>query len=111
LEKWNCILLRNDGPASTLKTPEGRKYKTGDLGNPDLRPNLIYDYKGCKPPPHGWAVSLETMKKMDKEGRLEFPKKPGGRLMRRPFWMNGRESQSNLSGMIFPRLIHRPQSD
>lgn len=67
------------------KTPDGRVYKLGDIGNPDFRPNLIYDYKGCKPPSNGWAVSLETMKKMDAEGRLEFPKKPGGRLMRRQF--------------------------
>lgn len=63
----------------------GRRYKTGDLGNPAPRPNLRYEYKGCKPPPNGWAVSLETMMKMDEEGRLEFPSKPGGRLMRRQF--------------------------
>ena len=66
-------------------TPDGRQYKLGDLGNPDYRPTLIYEYKGCKPPANGWAVSLETMKKMDEEGRLEFPKKAGGRLMRRQF--------------------------
>ena len=66
-------------------TPEGRRYKVDNLGNPDYRPNLIYDYKGCKPPANGWAVSLERMKQMDAEGRLEFPKKPGGRLMRRQF--------------------------
>lgn len=64
---------------------QGRQYKTGDLGNPAYRPNLIYEYKGHKPPPNGWAVSLETMKKMDQEGRLEFPTKTGGRLMRRQF--------------------------
>lgn len=66
-------------------TPEGRRYKVDNLGNPDYRPNLIYEYKGCKPPANGWAVSLERMKQMDSEGRLEFPKKPGGRLMRRQF--------------------------
>lgn len=63
----------------------GRRYKTGDLGNPAPRPTLRYEYKGCKPPPNGWAVSLETMERMDAEGRLEFPAKPGGRLMRRQF--------------------------
>lgn len=66
-------------------TPEGRRYKLGDLGNPDYRPTLVYEYKGCKPPANGWAVSLPTMKKMDEEGRLEFPKKTDGRLMRRQF--------------------------
>lgn len=64
---------------------EGRIYKLGDLGNPEYRPNLIYDYKGCKPPANGWAVALSTMERMDQEGRLEFPKKEGGRLMRRQF--------------------------
>uniref|UniRef100_UPI0013EC118B site-specific DNA-methyltransferase n=1 Tax=Desulfovibrio sp. ZJ369 TaxID=2709793 RepID=UPI0013EC118B len=63
----------------------GRKYKLGDLGNPEYRPNLIYEYKGCLPPANGWAVSLEKMKQMDAEGRLEFPKKENGRLMRRQF--------------------------
>jgi adenine specific DNA methylase Mod len=67
------------------KTPEGRVFKPDNLGGHAYRPNLQYEYKGCKPPPHGWAVSLETMKKMDAEGRLHFPKKPGGRLMRRQF--------------------------
>ena len=67
------------------KTPEGRIYKPDNLGNVGYRPNLIYKYKKCDPPPNGWAVSLATMKQMDKDGRLEFPKKPGGRLMRRQF--------------------------
>lgn len=67
------------------KNSEGRVYKLGDLGNPLYRPTLIYDYKGCKPPANGWAVSLERMKKMDVEDRLEFPKKEGGRLMRRQY--------------------------
>ena len=64
---------------------KGRRYKTGDLGNPAPRPNLRYEYKGHRPPPNGWAVSLETMMRMDSEGRLEFPGKQGGRLMRRQF--------------------------
>ncbi len=56
------------------------------MGNPDYRPNLIYEYKGCKPPANGWAVSKERMIQMDMEGRLEFPKKKDGRLMRRQFF-------------------------
>ena len=40
---------------------------------PSPRPNLMYDYKGYKTPPNGWAVPIETMKKMDKDGRLYFP--------------------------------------
>ena len=58
----------------------GRRYRLGDLRNPGYRPNLIYDYKGHKPHPNGWAISLDRMKQLDAEGRLHFPTKPGGRI-------------------------------
>jgi adenine-specific DNA-methyltransferase len=67
------------------KDENGRVYKVDNLGNPEYRPNLIYDYKGYKPPPNGWAVSLETMKRMESEGKIEFPKNKDGRMMRRQF--------------------------
>ena len=40
---------------------------------------------GHPPPKNGWAISREKMEKWDAEGRLEFPKKPGGRIQRRRF--------------------------
>ena len=52
---------------------KGRKYSLDNLANPAPRPNLMYDYKGYKPPKNGWAISLEKMKQFDKEGRLHFP--------------------------------------
>lgn len=58
----------------------GRKYRLSDLRNPGYRPNLIYDYKGYKPHPNGWAVSKEKMEQYDREGRLYFPKKIDGRI-------------------------------
>ena len=37
------------------------------------RPNLCYEYKGFYPPnPSGWTVALDTLKKIDEEGELEF---------------------------------------
>ena len=37
------------------------------------RPNQCYEYKGFFPPhPSGWNVTLDTLKKMDEEGELEF---------------------------------------
>ena len=65
---------------------QGRRYRVADLANPALRPNLIYDYKGYKPPKNGWAISLEKMKLWDAEGRLDFPKSPDGRIQRRRFF-------------------------
>jgi site-specific DNA-methyltransferase (adenine-specific) len=63
----------------------GRIYRIADLANPAPRPNLMYEYKGYKPPKNGWAISLEKMKQWDAEGRLEFPKKADGRIQRRRF--------------------------
>ena len=64
---------------------KGRRYGSDNLANPAYRPNLIYEYKGYKPPRKGWAISLEKMKKWDSEGRLAFPKKKDGRIRRKRF--------------------------
>ncbi|MGE0085487.1 MAG: DNA methyltransferase [Desulfococcaceae bacterium] len=63
----------------------GRRYQSDNLANPGVRPNLIYDYKGYKPPKGGWAISKEKMEQWDKEGRLLFPKNPNGRIRRKRF--------------------------
>lgn len=49
------------------------------------RPNLIYEYKGYKPPANGWAISKEKMEQWDKEGRLYFPPNKESRIRRKPF--------------------------
>jgi DNA modification methylase len=67
------------------RDPEGRVYRLSDLRSPHPRPNLMYDYKGHKPHPNGWAVSLDKMRELDEQGRLEFPKKPGGRIQLRRY--------------------------
>ncbi len=58
----------------------GRKYSSADLRSPNPRPNLTYDYKGYKPHPNGWTVSLERMKELDAQNRLIFPKEKSGRI-------------------------------
>lgn len=60
--------------------PDGRKWRRSDLRSPHPRPNLTYEYKGWKPHPNGWAVSKEVMERLDREGRLHFPKKTNGRI-------------------------------
>ncbi len=59
---------------------KGRRYRISDLRNPSDRPNLKYEYKGYKPHPNGWAISKERMERMDREGRLYFPKSQDGRI-------------------------------
>jgi adenine specific DNA methylase Mod len=63
----------------------GRVYRLADLSNPAPRPNLMYEYKGYKPPANGWAISKEKMEQWDKEGRLYFPKNKNGRIQRKQF--------------------------
>ena len=64
---------------------DDRKHSRRDLRSPHPRPNLTYDYKGYKPHPNGWSVSLERMKQLDAEGRLHFPKKKSGRIRLKRF--------------------------
>jgi site-specific DNA-methyltransferase (adenine-specific) len=59
---------------------KGRRFTTSDLRNPGVRPNLMYEYKGYKPHPNGWAISKEKMEQYDREGRLWFPPKKNGRI-------------------------------
>jgi site-specific DNA-methyltransferase (adenine-specific) len=63
----------------------GRKYQIDNLASPSPRPNLMYEYKGYKPPACGWAISKEKMEQWDKEGRLWFPTNKKGRIRRKRF--------------------------
>lgn len=60
-------------------------YRLAPLDSPSYRPNLIYPYKGFDPPKKGWRVSLPVMERLDREGRLAFPAKPGGRIARKHY--------------------------
>lgn len=64
---------------------KGRRYRLSDLRSPNPRPNLMYDYKGYKPHPNGWAVSRAKMEALDVEGKLHFPKKADGRIQLKRF--------------------------
>src|SRR3984893_6032460 len=64
---------------------QGRTYRLSDLRSPHPRPNLMYEYKGHKPHPNGWAVSPEKMAEFDAKGLLEFPKVLGGRIQLRRY--------------------------
>lgn len=68
--------------------PDGRRFRRVDLRNPGVRPNLRYDYLASngrlyKPHPNGWAVSLDVMKELDRQGRLFFPAKEDARLRKK----------------------------
>ena len=48
----------------------GRRYNLGNLVSPHPRPNLMYEWKGIKPPAMGWRVSKERMAELDAKGLL-----------------------------------------
>jgi site-specific DNA-methyltransferase (adenine-specific) len=67
---------------------DGRRWRSENMRNPGIRPNLHYSYTASngvtyQPHPNGWTVTLEKMRQYDRDGRLHFPKNPGGRLRRK----------------------------
>jgi len=66
--------------------PSGwRRFRLGNLASPNPRPNLMYEYKGYKPPAKGWKVSLERMRQLEKQGRLFFPESKDRRLQTKSY--------------------------
>lgn len=62
------------------KGPYARRSPFNSPGQ-GARPNQCYEYKGFSPPhPSGWNVTLNTLKKMDEDGELEFA---NGRVYRK----------------------------
>jgi site-specific DNA-methyltransferase (adenine-specific) len=60
---------------------DGRgKYRLGDMASPNPRPNMMYEWKGFAWPQKGWRYQRETMRKLDGEGRIWYPKKKDGDL-------------------------------
>ncbi len=65
--------------------PDGRRWAEQNLGNPAVRPNLMYPFTAKNgvtyaPPVNGWKYTPERMAKLDAENRLHYPMKAGGRL-------------------------------
>ena len=52
---------------------DGRKYMITVMRSPNPRPNLMYDYKGYKMPPNGWAITRDKMEELDRLGYLHYP--------------------------------------
>jgi site-specific DNA-methyltransferase (adenine-specific) len=48
-------------------------YHLDNMTSPNPRPNMMYEWKGHETPPKGWRYSLETMMRLDEEGRVYYP--------------------------------------
>jgi site-specific DNA-methyltransferase (adenine-specific) len=53
-------------------------YRLDNMTSPNPRPNMMYTWKGHESPPKGWRYSLDTMTKLDVEGRIWYPKAKSG---------------------------------
>jgi site-specific DNA-methyltransferase (adenine-specific) len=67
---------------------DGRRWRSENMRNPGVRPNLTYDYLASngvlyKPHANGWTISREKMETLDGEQRLHFPSSPDGRLRKK----------------------------
>lgn len=80
---WNPIYLplSDEHIASKYKNrdTDGRSYTLSDMTSPNPRPNMMYEWKGHASPPNGWRYSLETMTRLDEEGRIWYPKEKSKR--------------------------------
>lgn len=51
----------------------GGVWTSDNSSSPNYRENLIFDFKGYKPPENGWRYELPTMERLDAEGKLIYP--------------------------------------
>lgn len=49
------------------------KYRLDNMTSPNPRPNMMYEWKGHESPSKGWRYSVETMTRLDREGRIWYP--------------------------------------
>lgn len=59
---------------------DGRTYRLDNMTSPNPRPNMMYEWKGFPFPPKGWRYSIETMTRLDTEGRIWYPKGKDGQF-------------------------------
>ena len=52
---------------------DGRAYMLDNMTSPSPRPRMTYEWKGFPPPAKGWRYELETMQRLDAEGRIWYP--------------------------------------
>lgn len=95
----------------------------GDVANPDLRPNLKYEYKGFTPPENGWRWEQPVMEELDASGQLQLPEDKTKRpilkayLHKREYWAPGsvfyrdrRGASAALDALMGAKVFEYPKS-
>ena len=84
MKKWYKSLADEDpskGHAHYNTVDERGVFFPGDIASPNLRPNLIFEWKGYAIPKNGWRYELAAMERLDNEGRLLYPNSKEKRIM------------------------------
>lgn len=93
----DSILFYTRGPKFTWNTPhephseayrdtkyryddgDGRGlYRLDNMTSPSPRHRMMYEWKGFPHPANGWRYKPETMRSLDENGRIWYPKRPDG---------------------------------
>ena len=53
-------------------------YRLDNMASPNPRPNMMYEWKGYSYPEKGWRYEKATMERLDKEGKINYPKNKDG---------------------------------
>ncbi len=74
---WNGLYIAHSdkyiASKYAKKDADGRAFTLDNMTSPSPRPNMMYEWRGHKSPPLGWRYSVETMTKLDAEGRVWYP--------------------------------------
>ena len=85
---WNQLYKKVDDIDAAFPNVDsnGRRWRSENMRNPGIRPNLHYAYTASngityQPHPNGWTVSIEKMKKLDVEGPFAMAARELKRLL------------------------------
>lgn len=94
-----------------------------NISSPNYRENLIYDWKGYSPPDNGWRYEKATMERLDKDGRLLYPKDKSKRVQIKSylhmrenwappsvFYRDRRAASSALNELMGAKVFDDPKS-
>lgn len=103
LAEWYASLSKSSPPHEIdyyRRVDSRGVFYTDNISSPNLRKNLIYDYKGYLPPEKGWRYELETMERLDAEDRIWFPDSKDKRLQIKRYL---HESKGDVPASVFYR--------
>lgn len=104
------------------KIDDSGVYYGDNISSPNYRQNLIFEYKGYKPPHNGWRFNLEAMTRLDNEGLLIFPESKESRIQYKRYlhhtetwaptsflYKDRRAASKNLSSLIGGEFFDFPK--